>query len=61
MATRVKYRCITHGIEVEVGETRSYTISIDPRKGSDIVKCLLPSMREIKEGKLGECEVVKVG
>ncbi|MEM2234020.1 MAG: hypothetical protein QXP81_10840 [Nitrososphaerota archaeon] len=59
MADAVKYRCRTHGVECEVsGNSRTIVFRIDPRNPPG--PCLLPFLKELKEGRSGDCEIVKV-
>jgi hypothetical protein len=50
-----RYRCRTHGVELVVEEGRREI------RAPFMVNCLLMNMREPREGKYGECEVVRVG
>jgi hypothetical protein len=53
----VKFRCRKHGVELEV------TSSLRKYSGLTLMRvpqCVLFTMKEPKEGRFGECEVVRV-
>jgi hypothetical protein len=50
-----RYLCKTHGVELVVEDGRR-TI-----RAPYMVSCLLMAMKDVREGRFGECEVVRVG
>jgi len=54
----MRYRCLTHDIEVEVTETARRFSKLS-YAGSP--QCKLMTMKDIKPGKWNECEIEEVG
>jgi hypothetical protein len=50
-----RYLCKTHEVELVVESDRRIV------RAPYMVSCLLMTMKDIREGRFGECEIVRVG
>jgi hypothetical protein len=50
-----RYVCRTHGVELAAEDGRRII------RAPFMVTCLLMTMKDVREGKFGECEIARVG